>query len=107
MIWDAPAVTRLRELSLLGVPMSRIADAFGVSKNAVAGARIRHGIYTTPAPQPVLPEPPSVPALNECRYIMDDGPWKRRLPQWCNARTEPGSVYCPHHHARCYTTKFR
>ena len=107
MTWDEPAITRLRELSALGIPMSRIADAFGVSKNAVAGARIRNSIYTTPAPQPVLPEPPSVPAQNECRYIMDDGPWQRRLPQWCNARTEPGSVYCPQHHARCYATKFR
>jgi hypothetical protein len=99
-------VARLRELSLLGVPMSRIAEAFGVSKNAVAGARIRNCIYTSASvPKAPLPEAPPVPALNECRYILDEGPWKDRLPQWCGERTSPGSVYCPTHHARCYYAK--
>jgi len=107
MTWDESAITRLRELSVLGIPMSRIAAAFGVTKNAVAGARLRHGIYTTPPRRPPLPEAPSVPAQNECRYILDEGPWKGRLPQWCRASTLPGSVYCPQHHARCYATKFR
>jgi len=108
--WTESLLTRLRELTGLGLSASRIAQQLETTKGAVSGARFRHAIVTRPQPKepsPAPPEAPSVPDAQECRYILDAGPWRTRPPQWCREPVLAGSVYCRDHHLRCYAPKTR
>jgi len=105
IIWDAAMVARLRELNALGLNSSRIAEIMGVPRNAVHGARFRHGMTRSKeerAPPRELPLAPAVPGAHECRYILDAGPWKGVQPHWCRKPTIPDSPYCAEHHERCH-----
>jgi len=38
-----------------------------------------------------------------CRYLLDQRTGgKRNDPGQCGAKEQPGSAYCPEHHALCY-----
>ena len=100
MIWASEAISRLRELAKLGLGPSRISEQLHVSRNQVAGAMHRY-VLADPKP-PAAPPEPKWPTVHECHFILDDGPWRAKTPQWCAQRVLPGSPYCPDHHRRCY-----
>jgi len=102
--WTETAVLRLRELIALGLSNTRIGAVMSISHHAVAGARYRYRLQekdTTPPPPPIDLSA-SVPSPHECRFILDNGPWKGRLPHWCRAPIVPGYPYCEEHKTRCY-----
>lgn len=103
MIWAETALTRLKELAQLGLSSRRIAAQLGVSKDSVRGALYRQSQAEAPPYRPELPPEPKWPKTHECRFILDDGPWKgRRTPIWCAKTVRPGSSYCEEHHLRCH-----
>lgn len=43
-----------------------------------------------------------LPPTGGCKFILDNGPWDKKPPEWCPNRAMPGSVYCEEHYDRCY-----
>lgn len=103
MIWAETALNALRELARLGLSSRRIAAQLGVSKDSVRGQLYRQQMAEAPPYRPPPPAPlPKWPSVHECRFILDDGPWKGKSPLWCAKPVRPGSPYCEEHYIRCY-----
>ena len=72
----------------------------------------RRAVTLRPAPAavaPVVPAPPALPARlagsrpgRACRYIA--GQPAGLATVYCDAPTQRGSSYCPHHHAICWVS---
>jgi hypothetical protein len=108
MIWAETALTALRELAQLGLSSRRIAAQLGVSKDSVRGALYRQSQAEAPPYRPTPSPEVKWPTVHECRFILDDGPWKdKRTPIWCAKTVKPGSPYCEEHHIRCYQKALR
>jgi len=132
MDWTDKSIARLRALWDEGLSSAEIGRRLNCSKNAVVGKAHRLGLPgrdspiraaagkpSAPKPAvnerrkalssisgvravPVAPKPVrrSAPSDGGCRFIPGD-PRGNRNP-YCCAPCQPGSVYCPEHHAQCY-----
>lgn len=108
MIWAENVLTRLKELAGLGLSSRRIAEQLHVSKDSVRGQLYRQQMAEAPPYRPPpLPPEPKWPSAQECRFILDDGPWKGHPPLWCAKPVRPGSPYCDEHYLRCYQKVLR
>lgn len=126
--WTPEVIVQARALWDNGVSTIKIGRAIGCSKNALVGKAHRLRWPSRPSPikgaasrklrkpqpvgnQPTLPplphttsssvfaaQPPSM-AGRSCQWI-DGAPTRHAI--FCNAPTQPGSSYCPTHHARCW-----
>lgn len=103
-----PQATRQIVLDLLQAnphaSVAQIVDATGMTRNAVIGQLYRAGIEISPSKRGAARKP--VHALDQpigCRFMIDNGDGCRDPNwRWCGKKEQPGSAYCPAHHARCY-----
>jgi GcrA cell cycle regulator len=104
------AVSRAHRLRLPGRP-SPILPPVVKPDGAAVPRRFdaRRAATLPPAPAAVAPVVPALPARllgsrpgRACRYIA--GQPAGLATVYCDAPTQRGSSYCPHHHAICYVT---
>jgi GcrA cell cycle regulator len=88
-VWNAERLARLRELVAGGLSSTAIGAKLGFTRNAVCGARKRHGI--SPPPQPA-PEARSAPRRGAAAADRS-GALRRGLPR--SAPQSPGPVRDP------------
>lgn len=91
-----------------GLSASQLGRLLGVTRNTVIGQLNRAGMkLLSPAQRREADEAAARQDQREnptgCRYMIDNGDGIRDSKwRWCCAKVQPGSSYCPQHHARCY-----
>ena len=121
-IWDTEKLDKLKKLWEKGVPITKIGDELGVSRNAIAGKAHRMGLPKRPSPisksktekaEPiVLEDEQDLPLRLELRQLE----WSRSKCCWptgdpkkngfvfCGDAVVPGKPYCLPHCQEAYTT---
>ena len=121
-IWDTEKLDKLKKLWEKGVPITKIGDELGVSRNAIAGKAHRMGLPKRPSPisrsKTENPEPFIVEAEQDLplRLELRQLEWSRSKCCWptgdpkkngfvfCGDAVVPGKPYCLPHCQEAYTT---
>src|SRR5262245_63910779 len=89
-VWNTERLARLRDLVAEGLSSTAIGAKLGFTRNAVCGARNRHGIPPPPQPAPQARRAPRRDAAPADR----SGALRRGLPR--SAPERPGPIRNPH-----------
>ena len=121
-VWTDERLEELKKLWALGLSISQIGEALGVSRNAIAGKAHRMGLPKRPSPisKPKAEKPKAelvadeqdLPLRLELRQLV----WSRSKCCWptgdpkkngfvfCGDTVVPGKPYCLPHCKEAYTT---
>ncbi len=81
----------------------QLARLLGMTRNQVLGQLHRAGISLARGDGQPLAKPHARVDATGCRFMIDNGDGCRDPNwRWCGKKEQPGSAYCPAHHARCY-----
>lgn len=124
-VWTEERLAELRKLWDQGLSISKIGNAFGVSRNAIAGKAHRMGLPKRPSPisrsaskpkKAAKPKPPAEPVNLPLRLELRKLQWSRSKCCWpsgdpklngfflCGDAVVPGKPYCPKHREKACTT---
>ncbi len=123
-VWDKEKLEKLRKLWTEGLPITKIGNELGVSRNAIAGKAHRLGLPKRNSPISISGEPRKnqTKSINEVnkkelplKLLLRDVEWSRNACCWpngdpklpgfkfCGVSISPGRPYCEEHSVLAYT----
>ena len=122
-VWDEDKLNKLRALWDEGLPITKIGNALGVSRNAIAGKAHRMGLPKRNSPISKSGDPRKNQKINvqennkelPLKILLRDVEWSRNRCCWpigdpklpgfsfCGTSIIPGRPYCDEHSNLAYT----
>ncbi len=122
-VWDEDKLNKLKKLWDEGLPITKIGNEIGVSRNAIAGKAHRMGLPKRNSPISKSGDPRKNQAVNvenskqlPLKILLREVEWSRNRCCWpigdpklpgfyfCGTSIVPGRPYCEEHSNLAYTT---